>query len=74
MNFFRKVILANKLAELIDLPNALKNREVEIIVLPYFKEETKKMNKFKPEKYKGILNIKNIDKEIIQIRQEWNRV
>ena len=46
MDFIRKVVNGTDLVNVIDMPNSLLNRQVEILVLP-IEEKQKKVNKKK---------------------------
>jgi len=55
MNFIRKVANSNILANVIDLPENLRNREVEILIFPLENRNTKDRIDWKPKSAKGIL-------------------
>ncbi|WP_027339021.1 hypothetical protein [Halonatronum saccharophilum] len=53
MNFIRKIIDSNSIATIMDLPVELKNKKVEVIVLPVDDDPKEKKN---TKSLKGILN------------------
>ncbi|MFP4021017.1 MAG: hypothetical protein ACLFUK_05375, partial [Halanaerobium sp.] len=55
MEFVRKIIDSNDIESIVKLPTELKNKKVEILILPV--EEGKKPQNFDPQQYKGVLNI-----------------
>lgn len=60
MDFVRVVKNSDDLEKLIDLPKGLKNRKVEVIILPY--SDTEEATKTVPKSLKGVLsNYKNVD-------------
>ena len=71
MDFIRKIINSDDIESIVSLPNDLKNKKVEILILPL--EEKKE---FDPEKFKGITNLKekNLKKELEDMREEWERI
>ncbi|KUO73690.1 MAG: hypothetical protein APF81_01935 [Desulfosporosinus sp. BRH_c37] len=62
MNFIRKVANSNILADVIDLPENLRNREVEILIFPLENRNTKESKDRKPKSARGLLEkYKNVD-------------
>ncbi len=60
MNFVRKVTNSDVLANIIDIPTELKNKKVEIIILPYdntdipkYKNVKGALSKYKNEELQG---------------------
>lgn len=53
MNFIRKITNSDVLADIIDIPKELRNRKVEIIILPY--ENGNNPNIFKKKSLRGAL-------------------
>ena len=55
MDFVRKVANSNILANIIDIPENLKNRKVEILIFPYKNEHIEASADQKPKKARGLL-------------------
>ena len=74
MEFVRKIINSNDIESIVKLPTELKNKRVEILILPV--EENKKHQDFDPQQYKGVLNIDSdeLEKELSDMRDEWERL
>ncbi|MBE6082481.1 MAG: hypothetical protein E7205_07325 [Tissierellaceae bacterium] len=53
MNFIRKITNSDVLADIIDIPKELRNRKVEIIILPYENENNSDI--FKKKSLRGAL-------------------
>ncbi len=71
MDFVRKIINSDDLDAVLNLPQELKHKQVEVLVLPV--EEEKDIEKFNPEEFRGVLNIENVEEEVKAIREEWDR-
>ena len=69
----REIVDSSMLVNIVNLPDELKNRKVELIILPT-KIENEKNISFNPENYIGTLNLKDTDKIINKIRNEWDRI
>lgn len=68
MKFVRKIANSSVLANIIDIPEELKNKQVEIIVLPY---ENRDIDKDKGKSVRGILeSYKNEKLQEIE-RDDW---
>ena len=74
MEFVRKIINSDDIESIVKLPTELKNKRVEILILPV--EENKKQQDFDPKQYKGVLNIDSdeLEKELSDMRDEWDRL
>jgi len=74
VEFVRKIINSNDIESIVKLPTELKNKKVEILILPV--EESKKSQNFDPQQYKGVLNIDldELEKEMSNMRDEWERL
>ena len=74
MEFVRKIINSDDIESIVKLPTELKNKRVEILILPV--EENKKQKDFDPKQYKGVLNIDSdeLEKELSDMRGEWERL
>ena len=74
MEFVRKIINSDDIESIVKLPTELKNKRVEILILPV--EENKKQQDFDPKQYKGVLNIDSdeLEKELSDMRGEWERL
>ena len=55
MNFVRKIISSSKLDNIIDIPESLKNRDVELIILPLEVIDRTEKNDTKFDSAKGNL-------------------
>jgi hypothetical protein len=55
MNFVRKVANSNILARIIDLPENLRNKKVEILVFPYDNVNAEDKLAQKPKRARGLL-------------------
>jgi len=51
----------------------MKNRRVEIIILPV-NDEIEQKKEFNPEDFIGTLKIKDVDKSLKDMRDEWDRI
>lgn len=72
MSFYRKVANSDILSEVIDLPESLRNKEVEILVLPYAGNESDEQ--LKPDKNARGLLEKYKDRELMEQEQSvWER-
>jgi len=67
----RKVVEGSQLAQIIELPAEMKNTKVELIIRPFI--EKKEIETFDPKRFRGILNIENVEEQIEQIRNDWVR-
>jgi hypothetical protein len=76
MQFVRTIVESNRLEELVDIPGEFKNQKVEILILPLIEKQEKKKKTFNPDDFEGILNIdpEIIDREIKNMRDEWERI
>jgi len=74
MDFIRKIIDSDDIESIVSLPDDLKNKKVEILILPLEEKDEKK--EFDPEKFKGITNLeeKDLKKELEDMREEWERI
>ena len=55
MRFVRKIANSDMLADIIDIPEELRNKQVEIIILPYEDPENKNIKEDKGKNARGIL-------------------
>ncbi|TYO96929.1 hypothetical protein [Desulfallas thermosapovorans] len=55
MNFVRKVANSNILASIIDIPESLRNKKVEILILPYENEHGEAGIDQTPKRARGLL-------------------
>ncbi len=55
MNFVRKVANSNILASIIDIPENLRNKKVEILIFPYENLDSEANIDQKPKKARGLL-------------------
>ncbi|MFW6008640.1 MAG: hypothetical protein ACOCP8_05170 [archaeon] len=63
MDFVRKIIESDEIESIISLPNQLKNKKLELLILPLEEKETKK--DFNPEDFKGSLNLEEKELNIL---------
>jgi len=75
MQFIRKIMDSKFIEEIITSPEELRNQKVEILVLPFNKNESYDPGKeiFNPENFEGILVTANLEKEIKNIRDGCER-
>lgn len=71
MDFVRKIVDSDSLESLISLPDKLKHKKVEILILPL--DEQDENDDFNPEEFRGILklNSQDLEKELKNMREEW---
>lgn len=76
MQFVRTIVESNRLEKIVDIPKEFKNQKVEVLILPIPDKKKKNKETFNPNDYEGILNvdIETIDKEIRNMREEWERI
>lgn len=55
MNFVRKIANSNILASIIDIPESLRNKKVEILIFAYENADTEVDTEQKPKKARGLL-------------------
>ncbi len=67
MNFIRKVANSNILASVIDIPESLRNKKVEILIFPY--EDMEVNIDQKPKRARGLLK-KYKNKELRDLEKE----
>ena len=73
MRFARKIIDSNILNQIMELPLELQNKKVEILILPV-NEEKSYRSKFNPREFMGLLRLDNPEKDIQEIRNDWERM
>ena len=67
MNFVRKVANSNILVSVIDIPESLRNKKVEILIFPYKNVDTEVSIDQKPKRARGLLeNYKNKDLQALE--------
>ena len=74
MEAIREIIDLEKLGRIIKIPENFNYTKVEIFVFPI---ENKKQNikeKFDPESFYGVSQINDLEKDIVQMRDEWDRL
>ncbi len=72
MQAVREIINSNALKNLFNLPPGLRNRRVEVLILPA-DEQFSETDAFKPEEYSGVLKLKDATAAARSIRDEWER-
>lgn len=71
MQALREIVDSSLLNNIIYLPENMKNRKVEIIILPVdYRQESKK--DFDPEEFIGILKLNDVEKTLKDMRGEWD--
>lgn len=71
MQALREIVDSSLLNNIIYLPENMKNRKVEIIILPVdYRQESKK--NFDPEEFIGILKLNDVEKTLKDMRGEWD--
>ncbi|MGI6406513.1 MAG: hypothetical protein ACOX2E_08700 [Syntrophaceticus sp.] len=55
MAFIRKVVNSDKLADIIDIPESLRNRKVEILIFPYENTNMESLTPKHPTRARGLL-------------------
>jgi len=67
LNFVRKVANSNILASIIDIPENLRNKKVEILIFPYENLDSEAIIDQKPKRVRGLLEkYKNKDLQNIE--------
>ena len=74
MQFVRAIVESSSLENVVKIPREFKNRKVEILILPL--NEMKKKKKFNPKDFEGVLDLsqEEIDFELREMRNEWDRI
>ena len=79
MNYLRKIINSEDIETLFDLPEELRNKKLEVLILPIEEEKEAAVedeDEFNPDDFIGVLN-KNEDElkeELEVLRNEWDRL
>jgi len=79
MNYLRKIINSEDIETLFDLPEELRNKKLEVLILPIEEEKEAAVedeDEFNPDDFRGVLN-KNEDElkeELEVLRNEWDRL
>lgn len=71
MQALREIRTVSDTKIIIDLPEYFRQKEIEIIIIPY-RDQPLKSTDF--SKYFGIMTIENLEDEIRALREEWNRI
>ena len=72
MHAVREIINSNALKNVFNLPPELRNRTVEVLILPADEQFSSKRT-FKPEDYTGVLKLEDAAAAARSIREEWER-
>lgn len=72
MQVVREVVNSNVLMNIFNLPLDLRNRRVEVLILPADEQPISKML-FRPQDYAGALKLTDAGAEILKMRAEWER-
>ncbi len=72
MQIVRKIIDSTLIENIIDLPEELHHKKLELLVFPFVEKGISR--EFDPGDFSGVLNIENIDREIKNMRDEWDRI
>ncbi|MCX5901059.1 MAG: hypothetical protein NTX06_10070 [Proteobacteria bacterium] len=73
MQFLRKIIHSDDIEKGIKLPRSMKHKNVELLIIPVEEQTAKSQIGFDPDSFAGSLKVKNLDKELTMIRNEWER-
>jgi len=73
MQFLRRIIHSDDIEKGIKLPRSMKHKNVELLIIPIEKQTAKLQIGFDPDSFAGSLKVKNIEKELTMIRNEWDR-
>ena len=77
MDYIRKIMNSDEVENLLDLPEQLKNKKLEVLILPVEEEVGSDDDKeFNPADYRGILDKdeEELKKEFDRMRKEWERL
>ncbi len=74
MEFIRKIINSSELENLFDIPEDLRQQDVEVLILPIQQEINQSMEDFDPDNFKGVTHIDDLENELAAIRDEWDRL
>jgi hypothetical protein len=72
MQAIREIINSNVLKNLFNLPPELRDRTVEVLILPA-DEQLPSRGTFKPEEYSGVLKLEDAAAAARSLREEWER-
>ena len=67
----RKIVESSQLEKIIELPAEMRNTKVELIIRSF--NEKKEIETFEPKMFRGLLNVENVQEQIEQIRNDWER-
>ena len=67
----RKIVESSQLEKIIELPAEMRNTKVELIIRSF--NEKKEIETFEPKRFRGLLNVENVQEQIEQIRNDWER-
>ncbi len=72
MTFVRKIIDSQLLEGIVDIPRELKNKPIEMLLLPVGPPQPDSRKPFDPKKFRGVTNIneKTLKKQIQELRDE----
>lgn len=72
MQFVRKIVDSQMLENIVEIPMELKNRKIEMLLLPVEQEESEKKARFDPRKFRGVTNIPEdiLAKQIRELKKE----
>ena len=73
LSFVRKVTNSNELANIINIPDELKNKQVEIIVLPYENMEKYDSKKRTGKSMRGVLADYQNEKLQVEEKGAWSK-
>ena len=78
MDYIRKIMNSEEVEILLDLPEQLKNKKLEVLILPAEEEEvdSEKEREFNPDDYRGILDKdeEDLKNDLDKMRKEWERL
>ena len=67
----RKIVESSQLEKIIELPAEMRNTKVELIIRSF--NEKKEIETSEPKRFRGLLNVENVQEQIEQIRNDWER-
>jgi hypothetical protein len=74
MEIIRKTVSLDILRSMISIPKDFNYSKVEILILPIEDKAEMETENFNPKMFFGVTNIKDVDKSIQEIRNEWHRI
>lgn len=75
VQFVRKIIDSTMLENIVEIPVELKNKKIEMLLLPLNSNKSEIKKSFDPRKFRGAAKIDEeiLNKQIKDLRDEWQR-